>query len=214
MINDLLKKVDLEFARNEYEDTNEDFSIGREYEVYYALSRIFQPTSILEIGVFKGLGSCAMMFGSNRIEHYYGIDAEKYIPESNKLAEEYITKFIDLNSAMNPKLLSMHWVLNNIDTMNESDKVDAIAGVFDWVHIDGAHEESEALVDILQFWPKTRRIMTIHDYEDVHPHVKKDVDQILKDKLLPGLSYSMVVPSGHNFMLFIKEPSAGVKIDE
>ena len=80
-INDLLGKVDTPEMKSDLGSA--DFANG-EFDVYENLARYFQPTSILEIGVYKGQSACSMIYGAkDTLKTYVGVDAEKYLKHSN-----------------------------------------------------------------------------------------------------------------------------------
>lgn len=222
MINELLKQVILpdltyEFTypngrkeilpwcEPEYEGGNPDFSVGYEYENYYSIARLLKPESVLEIGIYKGLSTCSIMAGSPDLKTYVGVDGEKYISNSNKGASRYIEEFINLHSTKFPHLRDINWKLISTDTMKdplEKEALDQIyAQPYDWVHIDGAHEEGEAYKDVIQFWFLTKKYMTIHDYEEGHPHVKKDLERIFRERALRDVDCCLTISSGKNFAL-------------
>jgi predicted O-methyltransferase YrrM len=177
-------------------DFNSNDFNSAEFDVYYGLAKLIRPKSILEVGVYKGYSACAMIYGALRsLEKYVGIDAELYIERSNDIARGHIMLFCEKMGIEPPS-----WRIDNVNT--QAGDVDLNGEEFDWVHIDGAHETREAIKDILTFWPMTKRVMTVHDYES-HPEVMAAVNTVIKDKLV-SYTGGVLCHSSHGNYLLLK----------
>ncbi len=217
IINDLLKEASFEILSAEVEKfkiihkgmglsiTSETIDI--EYEAYYNIAYMINPESVLEIGVYKGMSACAIMLGSHRLKEYIGIDNESYIENSNDIARRLINSFKNLHSSKFPHLDNILWSIFNLDTMPEGQTNSPVfQRTYDWIHIDGAHGESQAKKDILRFWPVTLKFMTIHDYNYVDfPHVAKDIDEVIGRNLISDIDSYSVTKSLRNFMIIKKK---------
>ena len=197
-INDELKKIDTAEMQSDMNESNNDFH-NREWDTYFALSSVIKPVSVLEVGVYKGQSACAIILGSQpEIKFYRGIDGQKYLKNSNELAQKHIEMFCKLNN------IELDWNVSCVNTQIEEEVQNFLKyqANFDWIHIDAGHTTEEAIKDIVQFWTRANRIMTVHDYTS-HPEVKEAVDRIVRDKLIDFKS-SFLVHSGHGFFNFVR----------
>ena len=195
MMNNLLGKVDtVEMASDLGSD---DFEKG-EFEVYHNLAKFFKPTSILEIGIYKGQSACSMIYGAKEtLKEYIGIDAEKYLKDSNLIAGVHIKKFLENEGIALP---DRKIILS--DTQADGVPLELANQFFDWVHIDAGHDKSEAVRDIRNFWKITGRVMTVHDYLS-HTEVREAVDRVVEDKQIDCGNHFCVY-SSHGFYCFFK----------
>ncbi len=83
------------FELNSFHD--EYLKSGIYYEYYYAISKYYQPKSILEIGVRYGYSLGCLIKGSEKIESVIGIDCDSYEKNSLSIAEKNIKKYINNN---------------------------------------------------------------------------------------------------------------------
>lgn len=173
-----------------------DFT-GGEFEVYYALSRLLEPQSVLEVGVYCGYSAASIVAGGNRtLKAYFGIDAELYRRNSNEEALRIVQQMQDYQeSNIAIKILKLNTQTDSFCSVDSE--------MFDWVHIDAGHTKQEAIRDITQFWPVTRKVMTVHDV-DSHPPVKEAVEHVQRNNLLKGCCASLHVKSIHGFHLFMR----------
>jgi len=194
-INDLLAKVDT--PEMQVDLGSSDFANG-EFDVYENLARFFQPTSILEIGVYKGQSACSMIFGAkDTLKIYVGVDAEKYLKDSNLMANVHITKFLANEGIDLPDRKILLW-----DTQADGIPAGFSNQRFDWIHIDAGHESSEAVRDIRHFWPLTNKVLTVHDYLS-HEDVKWGVERVITDNQI-DYKNRFCVYSSHGFYCFFK----------
>lgn len=166
----------------------------KDYGVFINLAKIFNPKSILEIGVHFGCGACGFIYGAESLERYTGLDSQVYEKDSNQKARQNIKEFLEkIGRQVDVRILDWDTQKNGSEIL-KGEK-------FDWVHIDGGHEVEEVKKDMLSFWENTGRIMTIHDVVS-HPPVKKGMEEIIDT--LPGIYGHFTVISLHGFEVLIK----------
>jgi hypothetical protein len=201
----LLKDAKNMFPQGEFTEVDKNYT-EKEYNTYFAISRIFQPKSILEVGAYTGISAASMILGSLNLEYYLGLDSQAYIKNSNEIAKYFVENVIKDFLEINPKMGNIKCEWKQIDTFREDITNLMKDKSFDWIHLDGAHEYDEARKDILQFWPYVTpgKLMTIHDY-DSHPTVRDAVDDILKEDILKDIDYKFVFQTTRTFMSWIKK---------
>lgn len=107
------------------------------YEYYYAISKFYQPSSILEIGVRFGYSLGSMIKGSDKIEFVKGIDCEDdhYGISTLKIAEENIKKYINPN-------VKCEFLKQDSHSIKQLDRK------YDLIHIDGDHSYEGKVKDL------------------------------------------------------------------
>lgn len=169
--------------------------LNKDYGVFINLAKVFNPKSLLEIGVHFGCGACAFVYGAENLERYVGLDFQVYEKDSNQKARQNVKEFLEKNGRK-VDVSILDW-----DTQKNGNKI-LNGEKFDWVHIDGGHEVEEVKKDMISFWENTGRIMTIHDVIS-HPPVKKGVDEIIDT--MPDIYGHFTVISLHGFEVLIKK---------
>ena len=201
----LLKDAKNMFPQGEFTEVDKNYT-EKEYNTYFAISKIFQPKSILEVGAYTGISAAAMVLGSSNLEYYLGLDSQAYIKNSNEIAKYFVENVIKDFLEINPKMGNVKCEWKQVDTFREDITNLMKDKNFDWIHLDGAHEYDEARKDILQFWPYVTpgKLMTIHDY-DSHPTVRDAVDDILKEDILKDIDYKFIFQTTRTFMSWVKK---------
>jgi predicted O-methyltransferase YrrM len=107
------------------------------YEYYYAISKFYQPSSILEIGVRFGYSLGSMIKGSDKIQFVKGIDCEDpfYGVNTLKTAEINIKKYINPN-------VKCEFLNQDSHSIKELDQK------YDLIHIDGDHSYEGKIKDL------------------------------------------------------------------
>jgi len=107
------------------------------YEYYYAISKFYQPSSILEIGVRFGYSLGSMIKGSDKIEFIKGIDFETlvYGVDMLRTAEANIKKYINPN-------VKCEFLNQDSHSVKELDRK------YDLIHIDGDHSYEGKIQDL------------------------------------------------------------------
>jgi len=105
------------------------------YEYYYAISKFYQPISILEIGVRFGYSLGSMVKGSNKIKKVVGIDLDSYEYNSLQVAESNIKKYINPNIDYNFYLKDSHDIIE-------------LDSFYDLIHVDGDHSYEGKIKDL------------------------------------------------------------------
>ena len=149
------------------------------YEIYYALSKYYQPKSILEIGVRYGYSLYSMVCGSDVIENVAGYDLEEtlngyHLPNNlnyhNKSKFEIVQENFDLfcNKKIN---LNLKYV--------NTQKINELNDYYDLIHIDGDHSIEGKLHD-LEITKNKCKVVIIDDYA-LHSNVRQGVDIFLNN---------------------------------
>ncbi len=168
--------------------------LGGEFDVYYGLAKLIAPKTVLEVGVYCGYSAASIIAGAkDSLQSYTGLDAELYRSDSNSEAFGVIRQMQKYQET------HVEVALFHLNTQIECPNV-LKRMAFDWVHIDAGHSKREAMHDIIQFWPMTSKIMTVHDVSS-HLPVREAVKEVLKTGLINGCSVSIEVRSLHGFQL-------------
>jgi len=150
---------------------------GNCFEWYYALSKIIQPKSFMEIGVRFGFSFLPTLLGSTNLEYALGWDLETY--GNNEAAKENIKKYYTGNCI---------WELQHIDSQQMSE----LPQFFDLVSIDGCHDY-ECKIHDLNIVSKNSLYTIIDDY-DYHPQVRDAVTYWMKNNI-EKIEWSLYIPS-------------------
>ena len=143
-----------------------------EYRLKYAIAKMIQPRSILEIGVRFGYSAHSFLFAAPT-SWYLGLDVDEpswgpYKGIPREWAEENLAK---------------HFPNTMIGTEHVNTQADIVdissTARFDLVHIDADHSYKGALHDMTQFWPFCRGVMVVDDVTEILP-VELAVEDFLK----------------------------------
>ena len=135
---------------------------GNYYEIYYALAKLVNPKSFLEIGVRFGFSFLPLMIGGDRLEYCLGYDNEEY--GNNQIAIENISKYYHGNAKF--EILKMN-----------SHEIKSLPQFFDVISIDGDHCYDGKTQD-LELTLDHAKYVIVDDY-DYHPQVRVATDQFV-----------------------------------
>jgi predicted O-methyltransferase YrrM len=137
------------------------------YEYYYAISKFYQPSTILEVGVRFGYSLGSMIKGSDKIEFVKGIDCEDPTYGKNTLntAEANIKKYINAD-------IKYEFLLQDSHSIEKLDRK------YDLIHIDGDHSYHGKIKD-LNLTLDHCKTLIIDDYFSL-PEVAKAADDWCK----------------------------------
>ena len=140
------------------------------YEYYYAISKFYQPSSILEIGVRFGYSLGSMIRGSDKIEFIKGIDCEAlvYGVDTLKTAEANIKKYINPN-------VKCEFLNQDSHSIKELDRK------YDLIHIDGDHSY-EGKVQDLNLALDHCKVLLVDDYFFLYQVANATNDWIMGNK--------------------------------
>lgn len=171
----------------EYEDRNGS-SAGHDYlhcndyyELYYDISKFYQPETIFEIGVRYGYSLYSLIKGSDKVNYVLGYDIDEEI-YNNK---EWISKKLNLDSN-NISSVSIaksrlekfcEGVDVNIEKEN-SQEITELDDYMDLIHIDGDHTY-EGKVHDLEITKQKGKVIVIDDYSHIR-EVKMATDNFIK----------------------------------
>lgn len=131
-----------------------------EYRTKYAIAKLIQPKSILEIGVRFGYGAQSFLMGAPHAS-YMGLDAdEPSWGEYQGIPREWATT--RLCEQFPTSCIATHRFNTQTD---DAAKLDL--PFVDMVHIDGDHSFNGALKDMTTFWPLCERVMVVDDYIEI-----------------------------------------------
>ncbi|NBU82707.1 MAG: FkbM family methyltransferase, partial [Flavobacteriaceae bacterium] len=134
------------------------------YEWNYAIAKVLQPKSFLEIGVRFGFSFLPTLIGSQNLEYAVGWDLETY--GNNQIANDNVRTYY--------KGLC-NWEIKHID----SQQINELPQFFDLINIDGCHDY-DCKVHDLKLAMKNCRWVTVDDY-DYHSEVRRAVDDFIKE---------------------------------
>ena len=142
-----------------------------EYRLKYALAKVIQPTTILEVGVRFGYSAQSFFFAAPRAT-YVGLDKDEpswgpYKGVPRLWAEDALHR-------VHPHADFLTW-----ETDTQIEKQEFVPRGFDLVHIDADHSYKGALHDMLTFWAFCRRVMVVDDVSEILP-VEMAVEDFLR----------------------------------
>lgn len=142
---------------------NYDYTLsGNCFEWYWALGKVIQPKSFLEIGVRFGFSFLPTIQSSDKIEYALGWDLETY--GNNDIANENIQKYYNG---------SAKWEIKHIDSQIQTE----LPQFFDLISIDGCHDYDCKVRDLKLCIGKCNYVI-LDDY-DYHSDVKNSTDFFL-----------------------------------
>jgi len=137
---------------------------GNYYEIYYAISKYFNPKSILEIGVRFGYSLFTMISASDFIERAVGYDIDEYEKDGLEKAKK------EIETRLKPGVeLSLE--------LKDSQSISELDSFYDIIHIDGDHSYGGKVHDLNLTIGKSS-VVIVDDYYHV-PAVKKSVDEFI-----------------------------------
>ncbi len=126
---------------------------GNYYEIYYAISKYYQPKSILEIGVRYGYSLYSMMAAADNLEYVVGYDIDEYDSGSIEEAYKNISRVISENIDLKIEF-------------KDSQKLSELSQNYDLIHIDGDHSYDGKVHD-LNLTKGKCKILVIDDYNHI-----------------------------------------------
>jgi hypothetical protein len=135
---------------------------GNCFEWYWALGKVIQPKSFLEIGVRFGFSFLPTIQSSDKIEYALGWDLETY--GNNKIANENISEYYKGNCK---------WKIEHIDSQKQTE----LPQFFDLISIDGCHDYDCKVRDLKLCIGKCNYVI-LDDY-DYHSDVRHSTDFFL-----------------------------------
>jgi hypothetical protein len=137
---------------------------GNCFEWYYAISKVIQPKTFMEIGVRFAFSFLPSMIGGDKLEYALGWDLETY--GNNTIAIDNLTKYYHGSSK---------WEILHVDSQLQSE----LPQFFDLVSIDGCHEYDGKIHDLKMAMNNSRYVI-LDDY-DYHSDVRRATDFFLKE---------------------------------
>lgn len=134
------------------------------YEWNYAIAKVIQPKTYLEIGVRFGFSFLPTLLGSESLEYALGWDLETY--GNNTAATQNIKEFYKGDC---------EWSIEHLDSQQQK----RLPHFFDLVNIDGCHDYDCKIHD-LKLAMENSLYVYLDDY-DYHSEVRRAVDDFLKD---------------------------------
>jgi hypothetical protein len=164
--NSIFDIIDSEFFFELNTKHDEYLKSGIYYEYYYAISKYYNPKSILEIGVRYGYSMGCLIKGSDKIESVTGIDCDSYEKDSLLIAEKNIKKYIKDN-------IDFEFINKDSHSIEKLDKK------FDLIHVDGDHSYQGKIQD-LNLIKEACNVAIIDDYGGGLPDVRRATDHWIK----------------------------------
>jgi predicted O-methyltransferase YrrM len=171
------------------------------YEVKFALARLLQPRSILEIGVRAGYSALAFLTACPEAS-YVGIDSNSdthggfhgALDHARELLAPFQTVVLEMTSANYGEQLGA-----NPDPSG-----------FDLVHVDGDHSLDGCLADLRLADRLQPRTILVDDVLGI-PEVQSACDRFLEET--SGRWLSLVIPDTHNGVrLLVTNPLASATV--
>jgi hypothetical protein len=150
---------------------------GNCFEWYYAISKVIQPKSFMEIGVRFGFSFLPTLLGANNLEYALGWDLETY--GNNQIATDNIGKFYSG---------TCNWSIDHVD----SQQMTELPQFFDLVSIDGCHDYHCKIHD-LNLAKVNSRYVILDDY-DYHTDVRNSVSQFMRDNV-NSIEWALYIPT-------------------
>lgn len=138
---------------------------GDYYELYYAISKFYQPESILEIGVRYGYSLYSLVKGSDKVNFVLGYDIDEYDEGSLAVAEKNLKEFLSDDIEI---------IMQNENTQH----IEELDGFVDMIHIDGDHSYDGKVHD-LEITKQKCKVLIIDDYEHIK-EVKMATDEFIR----------------------------------
>ena len=137
---------------------------GNYYEWNYAISKVLQPKSYLEIGVRFGFSFLPTLLGSEKLEYALGWDLETY--GNNTIAINNLNKYYKGNCK---------WEILHINSQEQ----DKLPQFFDLINIDGCHDRNCKIHDLKLAMNQSKYVI-LDDYDYI-PQVREATDFFLKE---------------------------------
>jgi hypothetical protein len=137
---------------------------GNCFEWYWALGKVLQPKTFMEIGVRFGFSFLPTIQASSQLEYALGWDLETY--GNNSIANENIGKYYTGNAK---------WEIQHKDSQLETE----LPQFFDLISIDGCHDFDCKVHDLKLCIGKTNYVI-LDDY-DYHADVRNSTDYFLRE---------------------------------
>ena len=148
-----------------------------ENDLDWLYSMAKEMNSIVEIGSWKGRSTHALCSGCKgfvyAIDHFQGSKGAQGTREHYEKPGEVYDAFLkNVGHFKNLKILKM----SNLEAVKQFEDKSV-----DMVFIDGGHSYEEVKIDIEAWLPKTRKLLSGHDYSVQWPSVKKAVNEKFKN---------------------------------
>jgi hypothetical protein len=140
-------QIFFEYGEKEHDDY---LNAGNHYELYYAISKMYDPTSILEIGTRYGYSLYSMMLAPKTLTKIVGYD----------INEEYIEKAKDILSPVIPSHIELNLQVKDTQKLTELDSE------YFLIHIDGDTTFSGTFHD-LELTKKKAKVVLISNFYDI-----------------------------------------------
>jgi len=153
---------------------------GDYYELYYAISKFYQPESILEIGVRYGYSLYCLIEGSDKVTYVLGYDTDENIYRNQNFVSDKL-KTDNLNTIDIAQKYLNKFVTRDIEIQIKNEntqEIQELDGFVDMIHIDGDHSYDGKLHD-LEITKQKCKVLIIDDYEHIR-EVKMATDDFIR----------------------------------
>ena len=147
------------------------------YEWNYAISKVINPKSYMEIGVRFAFSFLPALLGSSNIEYALGWDLETY--GNNSFA---------IGSLSDYYKGECKWEIQHIDSQEKNE----LPQFFDLINVDGCHDFDCKIHD-LNLAMENSRYVLIDDYDYLHI-VRQAIDKFIEDNI-DRIEYSLYLPT-------------------
>jgi len=137
---------------------------GNCFEWYWALGKVLQPKTFMEIGVRFGFSFLPTIQASSEMKYALGWDLETY--GDNRIANDNIKQYYKGDAK---------WEIKHVD----SQLMTELPQFFDLISIDGCHDFECKIHDLKLCIGKCQYVI-LDDY-DYHQDVRNSTDQFLRD---------------------------------